>query len=356
MLAMLLGLSALVFFVWYFHVIVFYVLGAAVMSLLGKPLVKLLMRIRIKKWSFPKWAAAGVTLIVLILGVFGLAALFIPIVVEKFSFITSFSPTELNDMLREPLQNFENTINATFPSANFSVRDVLAARLEPLLNSSTLQDMVGSITGVIADIVIAVFSISFITYFFLKDDKLFGQSVVMIFPKRYEQSILRAMSSSTNLLARYFIGICIESLIKLVVIALSMYIIGFDLATSVMIGLVTGVLNVIPYIGPVIGGVFALGLAAVSPVAGVDLTTIVIEMSLVLMIFQLFDNIILQPYIYSSSVKAHALEIFLVILMAGYIAGITGMLLAIPTYTVLRVFAKEFFNNIRVVQKLTNKI
>ena len=70
----------------------------------------------------------------------------------------------------------------------------------------------------------------------------------------------------------------------------------------------------------------------------------------------LIDVAILQPYIYSNSVKAHPLEIFLVILIAGHIGGIIGMLIAIPTYTVIRVFAKEFLSNFKIVQKLTDKI
>ena len=63
-----------------------------------------------------------------------------------------------------------------------------------------------------------------------------------------------------------------------------------------------------------------------------------------------------KPTLYSERVKAHPLEIFLVILIAGSLAGILGMLLAIPSYTVLRVFAKEFFSQFRLVRKLTEKI
>ncbi|MEG0467603.1 MAG: AI-2E family transporter [Mucinivorans sp.] len=354
--AMLTGLAVLVFFVWYFHVIVFYILGAAVLSLIGKPLVRILMRIKIREWTFPKWAAAAVTLVALVAGILGLAWLFVPVVIDKFSMIASFSPSELSDILHEPIEAIENSINSTFPAVNFSIRDQITKAVAPLIDSNFVKDLVGSITSLISEIAIATFSISFITFFFLKDDTLFGDGVVMLFPSRYEDSIHRAMSSSTNLLVRYFIGICIESAIKLFIIALAAYFIGFDLSTSMMIGLVTAVLNVIPYIGPIIGGIIALGIAAVSPLAGIELGSVIWELCVVLIIFQLFDNIILQPYIYSSSVKAHALEIFIVILMAGYIAGILGMLLAIPAYTVLRVFAKEFFNNIRVVQKLTQKI
>ena len=68
------------------------------------------------------------------------------------------------------------------------------------------------------------------------------------------------------------------------------------------------------------------------------------------------DNNLLVPLIYSKSVKAHPLEIFFVIIMGGSLAGLIGMLLAIPVYTVLRVIAKEFFQQFRVVQKLTAKI
>ena len=68
------------------------------------------------------------------------------------------------------------------------------------------------------------------------------------------------------------------------------------------------------------------------------------------------DDFVLQPTLYSSRVKAHPLEVFLVILLAGSAAGVVGMLLAIPAYTVLRVFAKEFFSQVSLVKKLTENV
>ena len=70
----------------------------------------------------------------------------------------------------------------------------------------------------------------------------------------------------------------------------------------------------------------------------------------------MIDNMLLQTFIYSTSVKAHPLEIFLVILIAGNLLGIWGMILAIPCYTVLRIFAKEFFKDTKVVRELTRNI
>jgi len=76
----------------------------------------------------------------------------------------------------------------------------------------------------------------------------------------------------------------------------------------------------------------------------------------VCIIVQWIDNWIFQPLIYSSSVSAHPLEIFIVFLMAGSLGGILGMIAAVPAYIVIRVFAKEFFNNFKFVRSLTKNI
>ncbi len=351
------GLLVVCFLVWYFHIIVFYILTAAVLSLLGKPIVTLVERIKINKWTPPRWLAALIALLTLLFVILGLGWLLVPLIIEKIHFFALFDPAELNEIIQAPAVEFEQWVNKTFPLSNFSIKDVIMDKIAPLFNSGVLKNAVTGVTTFIVDSFIAMFSISFVTFFFLKEDKLFDEGVVTLFPKRYENNIRRAMSSSINLLVRYFIGILIESIIKFLVVGFSLYFLGMELSTALLIGMVTAVLNVIPYIGPLVGGVFAFIIAAMSPsIAGVTIGELIFEITVVLVVFQLIDNIILQPYIYSSSVKAHPLEIFIVILMAGYIAGVVGMLLAIPAYTVLRVFAKEFFANMRVVQKLPEKL
>ena len=149
----------------------------------------------------------------------------------------------------------------------------------------------------------------------------------------------------TVLLARYFTGILSESLLLTIAVTLVMMAFGMKAADAGFIGLIMGVMNVVPYAGPLIGGVVSVFVGIVSPIEGMSVghTAFVIDF-------------ILQPTLYSERVKAHPLEIFLVILIAGSLAGILGMLLAIPSYTVLRVFAKEFFSQFRLVRKLTEKI
>lgn len=350
------GLLFVIFLMWYFHTIVFYILAAAVIALVGKPFIRLIRKINIFGKQVPMWLASAITLLLIGVCVMSLAGALIPILVEKLNFLSSYDPDEFIEMLRKPVNEIEVAINNLLPEPNFSMKDIFASQLKPILSSDVIGNTVNAFTTLVVDLVMAVFSISFIAFFFLKDEKLFSEGVLMLFPKRYEENIARAMSSITNLLVRYFIGICIESAIKLIVVAGSLYLFGFEWNTAMIIGLITAILNVIPYIGPIVGGLIAFAIASVSPVEGVHLTTLLMQVGLVLLVFQLIDNIILQPYIYSSSVKAEPLEIFLVILMAGYMAGIIGMLLAIPAYTVLRVIAKEFFNKLRVVQKLTGNI
>lgn len=350
------GLLIAVFLVWYFQTIVFYILIAAVLSLMGKPLVDQLGRIRIRNWSPPKWLRAAVTLAAMFVTIIGLARIFFPIILEKFNQISSFGIEDLTAALAEPIAQIEHYVNNFLAEDQFSLREYIADILEPIVSGNTLENSIVAVTSWIINAAVAIFAITFITYFFLKEDSLFVNGLVLLFPHRYEEHIRRALDSSTRLLIRYFIGICIEMFIMATFITSAFLIIGFDFSTSLFIGVLSAILNVIPYLGPWIGAILGCIIALLTPVAGFSTGMLLLTIILVFATFQILDNFVLQPFIYSSSVKAHPLEIFLVILLAGYIAGIWGMLLAIPSYTVIRVFAKEFFNQYRVVQKLTEKI
>ncbi len=217
-----------------------------------------------------------------------------------------------------------------------------------------------STSGVFASpVVLAFFAISFLTFFLLREDRLISEYVVTLFPKDKEKEFRHALDSVKHLLRRYFVGILLQSFGILTLITLGMTIVGVGFRLGLVIGLIAGVLNIIPYLGPWIGAVLGIILGIASHLH-LDLATQLLPligyMTLVFAITQITDNMVFQPVIFGTSVYAHPIEIFIVIIMAGSLAGIVGMILAIPIYTVIRVFAKEFFNNFRVVQKLTEKI
>ena len=140
---------------------------------------------------------------------------------------------------------------------------------------------------------------------------------------------------------------------------LGLTVVGLNFSNALVIGLVTGVLNVIPYIGPLIGicsGLLAGLVLNLELESYQQLMPLLLYMTGVMLLTQLLDNVLFQPFIYGNSVHAHPLEIFLVILMAGSLAGIPGMFLAIPAYTVFRVILKEFFNKYKLVKKLTQSL
>ena len=204
----------------------------------------------------------------------------------------------------------------------------------------------------------AVFSISFFTFFLLKEQNLFTEAIVLIVPEKHETNVRHAMRSVKRLLSRYFIGIGLQLTGILILVTSGMTIVGLGFKRSLLIGLIAAILNVIPYLGPLIGTTLGilLGLAFNIHMEFVDLVPLAGYMLVVFLAVQAIDNVFFQPMIFSNSVNAHPLEIFLVILIAGSAAGVGGMILAIPGYTILRVFAKEFLNKFRVVKKLTEKI
>lgn len=287
-----------------------------------------------------------------------LCSLFVPLVFNKIYQLSNVDFATVVASIEEPIARAQSYLHEFFamPESTFSLSEALASALKQVIDIESLNTVFASIVNVVLSSVIAIFSITFITFFFLRDEGLFYAMITAMFPERYHENITRALDSVTLLLARYFTGILSESLLLMVAVSLTMMAFGMKAADAAFIGLVMGVMNVVPYAGPLIGGVVSVFVGIVTPIGGmtVGYTAVVIIGSL--LILKGLDDFVLQPTLYSSRVKAHPLEIFLVILIAGSLAGILGMLLAIPSYTVLRVFAKEFFSQFSLVRKLTEKI
>ena len=349
------------FLLWYFSSIVAYILISAVFSLMGKPIVDGISRINIRGWSPPRFIGATVALIGIWLLFIAFFRVMIPLVVDQFNELGSVDVQAMVDSFSKPIDDLQAFIHEYLPSnaKDFSLKDFVTKKITNIFSVSMVASFFSSTANLLVNLFVALFSISFITFFFLKDDTLFYNGITILFPEKYEQQLSRALSSINNLLRRYFVGILIESTAIMTLDTLGLTLIGIKFETAVVIGLIAGILNVVPYVGPLVGTIIGtlIGLATNLDVAlTVQLLPLTIWMLVVFLSTQLIDNIVFQPLIYGNSVKAHPLEIFIVLLIAGSVAGILGMLLAIPSYTVIRVFAKEFFNNFRVVQKLTEKI
>lgn len=287
--------------------------------------------------------------------------IFIPIIAQEAQKFSSIDSKNFMTSLQTPLQNIDNFVNtAGFSNgAHFSTIELLNQKINSVLNIGFFTSMFGSLAATVGNIIMGLFSVAFITFFFLKDENLFGDGILLLAPTRHEMATRRILSSTKHLLMRYFIGIAGQITCIMILLTIGLTIVGINLQTCLVIAFFAGIINIIPYVGPFIGLIFGIILGMTSKIQLImpeHIFSLFLYITLVFLIVHLIDNLVFQPFILSSSVKAHPLEIFIVILVAGHLAGIIGMLVAIPGYTVIRVFSKQFLNNFKVVKKLTEKI
>ena len=356
-----LGILLLLFCAWYFRSIVVYILVSGVLSIMGRPLVDLFCRIHIKKWNFPRSLSALVTLIIIWGLIIMFFSIFIPLVTTQLNYLSTIDSERIVMLIEGPIKKVE-TLFRMFNkdiTNELSIQDYIVTKVAGVLNINMIQNFLGSIMSTLGNLIVAIFSITFITFFFLKDQHLFFESILMWVPDKYVDNVTRALYSIKRLLTRYFIGIMIQSTCIMILITIGMTIAGIDFQQALVMGLILGILNVIPYVGPWLGLFIAIIMGVASHM-NQDFATVVIPlvsyMIIVEAVTHLIDNVVFQPVIFSNSVRAHPLEIFVVVLAAGFAAGIPGMILGIPGYTVMRVFAREFFYNFKAVQKITSSL
>jgi predicted PurR-regulated permease PerM len=170
--------------------------------------------------------------------------------------------------------------------------------------------------------------------------------LMLMIPDEYEEGLRHVLLSVKFLLRRYFLGVLLQIFLICFFVTAGFTILGVSFNHAVTIGIVSGLFNVIPYVGPVLGALFGLLTSSIIYMQGpVELSflTFMAFVGLIYVIVQLMDNLLFQPLIFSNSVQVHPLEIFIVILMSGYLSGVVGMFLAIPVYTIIRVIGREFF-------------
>ena len=357
--------AAVIAICWFFRDVIIYMLAAGLVALVGRPIMNFLNKLKIKGKGLPSWIYAILTIIIIIAIFLAIVATIIPIIAGIAKDISMVNVESAAQSISVPLEEINGFLISTFPSLgeDFRVETVILNEVKKLnvLNVSLFSSIINSIASFVASFGVGIFSVMFIAFFFLKDDRLFANIIGALVPDRHEKNAREAYSDIEHLLSRYFIGLIVEVFGVALIDFLGLLLIarlGFN--ASIGIAFICGVLNIIPYVGPLLGGIIGTVLAIVMkyccalPV-GLDVSFWVFIIILVAIFWfaQIIDGLIYQPVIYSNSIKASALEIFIVLLMAGHIGGIIGMLVAIPCYTVLRVIAARFFQNVKFIRKLT---
>ena len=355
-----LGALTMLFLMWYFSSLVTYILISVILSLLGRPVVRFLRTVKIGKFHISQGIGAFITLVLFWFLAVGVVWFLIPLIVSEFQELSTINPDSVFSVIDEPLIRFMDVIgHEPVGSGKALFTDLFQNQLKDRLGLAQLSNFVGFLAGALGELLIGFFSVSFITFFFLKEEGMFTDGIMLLVPSGYEEKIVRILHSIHKLLHRYFLGLLIEVCLVGTMVTLGLTIVGLGFRHASVIGLLCGLFNIIPYLGPWMGALVGL-LIGIAINVHVDFYSHTLPllglMTIVFGTVQVVDNVLFQPLIYSNSVKAHPLEIFLVIMAAGSFAGILGMILAIPVYTILRVVAKEFFDNLKFVKKITKSL
>ncbi len=352
------GLAIVLALCWYFKNVLIYIIAAFVVSLIGRPVMRLLRKIKIKGKSAPEWLLAILTIIIIIALLILLITQLIPIVSSIIKDASSLQDSTYFES--NPIDKLNEWIIGLFPNLdhNFNIVTLVTEKVRELVDFGKVSGIVGSVASMVTSLFVALFSVVFISFFFLKEEGLFERIICALVPDKHELTLSKTLGEIKELLSRYFVGLFIEMLGVAVVDFLGLWIIAhLDFSYAIGIAFIAGLLNVIPYVGPIIGEAIGVLFGIVLKLgtgAGLNVNIWIFALIIlaIMLTAQLIDNFIYQPLIYSTSIKAHPLEIFIVLLMAGHIGGTIGMLVAIPAYTVLRVIAIRFFYQYKVIQRL----
>ena len=323
---------------------------AAITSLIGRPITVFLKQ----KLKFGNTIAVVSTMSILVILLFGVISLFVPLIIQQGENLSLLDVNALEMKINKLFE--EIAIYFNWQETNWK-NWLLEKDWMNTLNLEVLPEFLNSLLGWVSGFTIALFSILFISFFLLKDAQLMERTVLLLFDTKNHKRLQDSFEKIKNLLSRYFIGLLLQ--ISILFIIYSIVLVVFGVKNALIIAFLCALLNLIPYVGPLIGGVLMLLLTMTANLEA-DFSSVTLPKSIYVMIGfvlgQLVDNFFSQPYIFSTSVKSHPLEIFIVILIAGILFGTIGLIVAIPCYTALKVIFKEFYADNKIVQSLTKDL
>jgi predicted PurR-regulated permease PerM len=343
-------ISISLFLLYQIQAVLIYLLVALILTLIGNPILDILK----KRLRFKHTLATVITLLFFVVIILGFIALFIPLISSQSENLSLLNTKEIE----QNATDLVNQIVLYLDSHHIDGAKIIKeANITSKINFNFIPDLLNSIVGAISSFGIGLASVLFITFFFLKDRIQFIVAAKKLMPDSHEEQILNSLEKINHLLSRYFIGLLLQ--LSIVFILYLIVLSVFSISNALIIALVCAILNIIPYIGPLIASILAAVLCMISNL-GSDFQSVILPNTFYVLIafwiVQVIDNNVSQPIIFSKSVSSHPLEIFLVILIAGYLTGIVGMIVAVPLYTILKVIGKEFFPNNIAIQLLTKNI
>lgn len=341
------AIAIVLYFLYKIQSVIVYILIAGVISLVGRPIV-LFLRKRLK---FNNTIAVIVTMILLISIFTGIIGLLIPLLVEQGQNLSLLDIDQLKSNIESLYTEITTYLEINNIDAEQTIKD---SKILSNMDYSIIPNFLNSIVSGLGTFSIGLMSVLFIAFFFLKDSNLFQQGILTFVPNDKELKTKNSIEKISDLLSRYFVGLFFQIFILFIIYTIGLLIIGVE--NAVVIAFLCALINLVPYLGPLIGGTIMMLLVMTSNLGESFSNVVLPKLSytfIIIIIAQLVDNFFSQPYIFSKSVKSHPLEIFLIIIISGLLFGVIGMIVAVPFYTAMKVILKEFLSDNKMVKKLT---
>ena len=333
-------------FGWYFSAISLYLILSLIFAALLRPLTNRVNEVHILGQHIPRGIAILASYSTVVSIVFFLGLLFFPLINRQVILLSDLDLDSIYLQLEVPLEKLERFLVKYQLIEN--KKGILPEELRlPVQEALQKFDIGGFISGAISvtsSIFIGTMAVAFITFFLLLENGLLRRNLLNLIPNAYFELSVATFTKVEKLLTNYLFGLLFQVLAIFLLAASGLTLVGVEYALT--IALFAAIANLIPYAGPILGTVFGVvvGISTGDFSTDNDYSFFLIKIISVFAAVQITDNVVLQPVIFSKSVKAHPLEIFVIIFAGAKIAGILGMIFAIPVYTIFRVSVLEFYS------------
>lgn len=331
---------------WVFYDIFSYFAIALVLSAIFSPFTNYISRLQFYGFHMPRIIAVIISFAVIIT-VFALfVVLFIPLITDQVKIITRLDYEDLYYRASVPLQGVEAFLidNGIVDREEGFLVESLRTSMLPLLSDVQFGEVFNRLISFTGNFFVGLLAVVFITFILLYEKGIVRRQVIRLIPNHYFEVYIGAIHKIEILLSNYLIGLLFQVVSIFFLASLGLSILGIKYALTIAV--FAAFANLIPYAGPILGSAFGivvgLSTTALNGTTN-EMILLVIKIVSVFAVVQLIDNLFLQPLIFSKSVKAHPLEIFIVIFAGATVAGVLGMIAAIPVYTIIRVVASEVY-------------
>ncbi|MGB7393012.1 MAG: AI-2E family transporter [Pricia sp.] len=348
-------IAALILYVLYrIRTLIIYITIATVLALLGRPFVLFLH----EKFLISRTIGAVITILLILAIAAGLAAMFVPMLTEQGRNLALYD----FDGIRAEIDKFYEQISNYTGTSKEAVEEAIekgTIEEETPVDSEekAVPSLLERVLGILTELGIALFSVLFMAFFMLRDPGSFQRFLLASIPPAHRDRTVGSLNKIRKLLSRYLLGLVLQISILFIVYAITLYFVGTE--SALVVAFFCALFNIVPYIGPIVGAVLMV-LLTISSHGGMDfsqeLLPLVSYVMIGVTIGQLIDNFFSQPYIYSSSIRSHPVEIFIIIIAAGLLFGVVGMMIAVPIYAVAKVVLREFLQDNGFVRSWTKGI